>query len=198
MRLEVIRGVLRAGLRQFIGCAHYPAMDHGERYLGMKLDSKSAAAVLEGLVLKDGTLRQGNGAVGQRKPLAVPVIDVARPGSQRRGLLASYNGFIAGFDMTRVMGEDLTSEMLREHLRAKANAENGFSLGKRNSDPVGFVLDVAVRIVRAHRAAENDSAGMPGHRSRERIAKARPPNVERDTFRSQILPDGPRLGLMSM
>ena len=68
--------------------------------------------------------------------------------------------------------------MLRQHLRAEAEAEKGPLLAKRHADPVDLLLHEVVRVVGAHRAAEDDGARMAGEGFGQRIAVARAADVE--------------------
>ena len=51
---------------------------------------------------------------------------------------------------------------------------------------------IVVGVVGAHRAAEDDGAGMAGERLRQRIAEARPADIERIAPRLQAKADPPR------
>ena len=69
---------------------------------------------------------------------------------------------------------------------------------KRDGDPVDFPTDEIFLIVGAHRAAENDGAGMLGERRRQRIAKARPTHIQRKTELLQSVTDPSRGRMLLM
>ncbi len=78
--------------------------------------------------------------------------------------------------------------MLHQHLRAETDAEKRSALLQRHADPVGLLAHEVVRIVGAHRPAEDDRAGMLLHRLRQRVAEARLADVELEALRRQHLP----------
>jgi len=63
--------------------------------------------------------------------------------------------------------------------RTETDAEERLVAFQRHADPFDFAADVIVAVIGAHRAAENDRGRMLGHGRRQRIAKARPPHVQR-------------------
>ena len=180
--LDVLSRVLGAGLRQSSRFVDNPAMDHGERYFRMELKAERAAAVTKRLILKNGAFGQGNRILRERKPFAVPLINVAWPGPKHLGLVAGCDGLIASFDAAGMVRMDARPEIFGQHLRAKADPEKGFAFGQRYSDPIDLFLDIPVRIIRAHGTAENDRAGMAMHRAWQRIAKSRQANIKRDAI----------------
>ena len=76
------------------------------------------------------------------------------------------------------MKADGGAEMFGKHLRAQADAEIGLALAQGDCQPVDLLADVVVRIVGAHRAAEDDDAGMVVERFGKRVADARAADVE--------------------
>ena len=90
------------------------------------------------------------------------------------------------------MGVDPRPEMPRHHLGAEAEAEIGRSSLSGTLDPVDLALDEVVLVVGAHRAAEDHGAGMLRHRVGQRIAEARPADVERMAALPQQAPDAAR------
>ena len=180
--LDVLSRVLGAGLRQSSRFVDNPAMDHGERYFRMELKAERAAAVTKRLILKNGAFGQGNRILRERKPFAVPLINVAWPGLENVGLRAGGDGLIAGFDAASMVGMNTAAKILGQHLCAKADPEKGFAFGQRYSDPIDLFLNIPVRIVRAHGTAENDRAGMAMHRAWQGIAKSRQANIKRDAI----------------
>ena len=81
------------------------------------------------------------------------------------------------------------AELHRQHLRAEANAEKRPPLAQRNGDPVDLAANVIVRIVRAHRTAEDDRAGMRFQGVRQRVTEPWPADVEAMPKRAQHIAD---------
>jgi hypothetical protein len=79
-----------------------------------------------------------------------------------------------------------------QHLRAEANPQERTLLPQRHGDPVDLPADEIIPVVRAHRAAENDRAGVTLQRLRQGIAKARTPYVQRMAQRAQRIADTAR------
>jgi hypothetical protein len=84
---------------------------------------------------------------------------------------------------------DPTAEVLHQHLRAEADAEKRRPFFQGNADPVGFLPDEIVRVVGAHRPAENHRSSMLFHRGGQRIAEAGPADVQLETLLPQHLPE---------
>ena len=105
---------------------------------------------------------------------------MAREGAAEQPLRRSGRGdrVVADLDAAFGMRKHGLAEMAGEHLRTEADAQKRRILLQRDTDPVDLRLDVVVRIVGAHGAAEDDGAGVMGHRVRESIAEARTPNVK--------------------
>src|SRR5262249_28666524 len=74
---------------------------------------------------------------------------------------------------------DGAAEMARQELRAEADAEERLLLAQRHLEPVDLAPDELLLVVGAHRPAEDDGARMVRERLRQRVAEARPPDVER-------------------
>ena len=115
---------------------------------------------------------------GQRETLAMELVDHLRPMHQRLALLGRRKRIPADLDQPVAMALDLAAEMVDQHLRAEADAEEGPVLPERHVQPIGLALDELVAVVGAHRPAEHDRAGMAGQRFRQRVAERRPPDVE--------------------
>ena len=90
------------------------------------------------------------------------------------------------------MRRDPGAELLREHLRAQANSQKRPLLPQRNLDPVDLAANIIVRIVGAHRTAENDRAGVIIERFGQRIAKPRSPDIQPVSERPQRIADAAR------
>ena len=91
--------------------------------------------------------------------------------------------------MTFGMAAHLAAQMIDQHLRAEADAEQRLVLGQRHGEPVGLQADVVMVVISAHRPAEHDGAAVPAERVGKRIAERRPADVERKTARLQHLAD---------
>ena len=123
----------------------------------------------------------------------MPVIDAIRPRTaQRIAGGGRADRIVADLRAPLRMRRNGRAKMLRQHLRAKADAEKRALLGKRHRDPVDLARDVIVRIVGAHRAAEDHRARMIGERRRQLVTKARAPNVERISKRAERIADAAR------
>src|ERR1700760_2523792 len=113
------------------------------------------------------------------KSLAVPVIDACRPvRTERAAGIGRADRIVAAFDAALRMRRDLRAQLSGEHLRAQANTKERPLLAQGDFDPVDFPAHIFVRIVGAHRTAENDGAGMLVQRFWQGIAKSRTPDIE--------------------
>ena len=90
------------------------------------------------------------------------------------------------------MRRDLRAQLFGKHLRAQADAEKRPLLAQGNFDPVDLAADIIVGIVGAHRAAEDDRAGMLVQCVRQGIAEPRTPDVEGMAERPQRIADPSR------
>src|SRR5262245_59775419 len=86
---------------------------------------------------------------------------------------------IADLGVAVGMTVDAAAEVMRQHLRAEADTEKRLLLPERNREPVDLAANEIIGIVRAHRAAKIDGAGVVRHALRQRIAEARAAQVER-------------------
>ena len=124
-------------------------------------------------------LGQQFGAGRQIEPFAVPLIDAFGPGlddgeaGRRRP-----DRIIADLGVALGMAKHFAAELPREHLGAEADAEKRLVLLKRHADPIDLAPDVIVLVIGAHRAAENDGAGMFRHGRRQGIVEARAAHIE--------------------
>ena len=144
-------------------------------------------------------MRQQLGAGGQLEAFAMPVIDMRRPvGEKRTPRLGRSDRVIADLGQALRVERDFGAEMLGEHLRAEADAEERPLLPQRHFDPVDLARDIIVAVIGAHRAAEDHRAGMGIQRFRQRIAEARPANVERMAERTQGVADAARRRVLLM
>ena len=77
------------------------------------------------------------------------------------------------------VGVDAAAEVQRQHLGAEADAKEGFLFRQRHRQPVDLLADEVIGVVGAHGAAEDHRAGVLGHGGGQRVAEARPTDVER-------------------
>ena len=75
---------------------------------------------------------------------------------------------------------------------------NGLCSLKRDADPIDLAADEIVRIVGAHRTAEDDGAGVFRHGRRQRILEARAAHIERIAEIAQRIADAAGGGVLSM
>ncbi len=162
----------------------------------MKLQ-RIGAAVAERLHLEQVALGQQLGARRQVEALAVPLIDLFRPGiDDGKTRIGRPDRVIADLGMTLRMRENLAAQRPGAHLRAEADAEERLVLLERNRDPVDLAADEIVGVVGAHRPAENHRAGMLRQARRQRIAEPRPAHVELVAELRQGTADTARRGML--
>src|SRR5215469_14132331 len=146
----------------------------------MKLQRKSGAVVTEGLHWKRVALRQQFRAKRQVEALAMPLIDLLRPGIAHHAAdIGRPDRVIADFGVTIGMPVDAAAEMMRQHLRAEADAEKRLLLLQRHGEPIDLATDEIGGVIRAHGSAKGNGAGVAGHGLGQRIAEARATQVER-------------------
>src|SRR5579863_6260515 len=170
----------RLGARhlQAVMPARRPTVHHGVGHVGMKLQRVSAP-VAKRLHLEHVAFGKKLGPVRQIEPLAVPLIDLLGPViDHRKAGRGRPDRVIADLGVAGRMTKNPAAERPRTHLRAEADAEKRLLLFDRDGNPVDLAVDEFVRVIGAHRAAEDDGAGMIAQRLRQRIAEARPAHVE--------------------
>jgi hypothetical protein len=96
-------------------------------------------------------------------------------------------GIIADLYQLLAVAADLAAEFLDHHLGAEADAEKGLALRQRHADPVDLPVHEGVRVVGAHRPAENHGARVPVHGVREGVAEAGLADVEGKAAFDQLL-----------
>ena len=96
------------------------------------------------------------------------------------------------------VGLHLAAEMFGQHLRAKTDAEKGLVFLQRHLQPVDFGFDVVMRIVSAHRSAEDDGARVFLQRLRQVVAERRAPYIQTIPFFHQHLADAAGRGTFLM
>src|SRR5215468_6183724 len=159
----------------------------------MELQREGGPAIAEGLHRKRIAFRQQVGAERQIEALAVPLVDLLRPGiADHAADIGRPDRVIADLGVAVGMPVDAAAEVMRQHLRAEADAEEWFLLLERHSEPVDLAANEIVGIVRAHRAAEIDRAAVVRHGLRQWIAEARAAQVERMAALAQGMTDAPR------
>src|SRR5262245_56721171 len=155
-----------------------PAMHHRVGHIGMELEAEGLA-ILERLVWKVAALREQIRADGKLKTLAMPMINMVRPvPAERYSSPGRPDRVIAHLRAAFWMRRHAGPEMERKHLRAEADAKKRPLLPERDGDPLDLAADVVVRVVRAHRAAEDDGSCMLIERLRQRVAEARLADIE--------------------
>src|SRR4029077_4337794 len=90
------------------------------------------------------------------------------------------------------MRRDPGAKLPCQHLRAETDSQEWTLLGQRDGDPVDLAANELITVVRAHRSAENHGARMALQSFGKRIAKARPPYIERISELSQRVADPAR------
>src|SRR5262245_37277767 len=96
------------------------------------------------------------------------------------------------------MWVDARTEVAGHHLRTKADSEIGLLVAQRHTDPVNFAMHKLLGVIGTLRPTEDHCTCVVIHRLRQRIAKARAPDVERIAKLRQSLTDsaGRRVFLM--
>jgi len=192
------RKILRTGRRQLVRGGRAPAPHHRITHFRMELDAIRARPVADGLVLEVLAGREDLEPGNALEALAMPLVDVRRPRPEppadgRRG-----DRPIADFRAPVAMRGDAAAQVTNHHLRTEAHAEKGHRLTQRHADPVDFILNPAIAVVGAHRAAEHHGPRMVGQRGRQRIAEGRAANVERMAASGQQPADPARARLFAM
>src|SRR5262249_4491040 len=162
------------------GAARRPPAHHGVGDFRVELHPVCGRAPAEHLHREGLALGQKPGATGQVEAFAVPLVDVIRP--RRAQVLAGPrrpDRIVADLHMAVAMAVDGAAEMARQDLRAEADAEEWLLLAPRPPEPLDLAPDELLLVVGAHRPAEDDGARMVRERLRQRVAEARPPDVER-------------------
>jgi len=167
--------------------------------LGVELDAVGGRPVAKGLHLEDIAFGEQLGAGRQAEAFAMPLVDHLRP-SLHQGVRGRRHPdrIVADLGLAFGVKPDRGAKVSRQHLGAKANPQIGLVLGERHLDPLDLVADEVVRIIDAHRPAENDGARVHRQRFRERVAKSRPTDVHRNAAGLKVVADaaGSRLLLM--
>src|SRR5262249_52916155 len=105
---------------------------------------------------------------------------------------------IADLDFTLRVKRNCRAKVARQHLRAETNPQKGLALAERHPDPFDLRANIAVRIVDAHRSAENDRSRMSRQCVWQWIAASRSANVQSNSAGLEVVADaaGSRLLLM--
>ena len=169
-----------------------PAMHHRVSHVGMKLEAE-AMIQSKRFHREVAALRQQFGAHGKFKSLVVPMVDMIRP--VRTDLEPCRGGadrIISDLRAALRMRRNAGAELHGEHLGAQANSQKRPLLPERDRDPLDLLANEIIRIVGAHRAAENDGAGMAIQRLRKGIAKTRASDIQFVSERPQRVADAAR------
>jgi hypothetical protein len=170
----------RARKRQAFAGPGGPPAHHRQSDFRMELETKGARPIAKGLRLEILAFGKKGSSVWQVEPFAMPLVDSGRE-SARTDLMALFgriDWMIANLDPPLRMRANAVAEMPGQHLRAQADAEEGFFFLQRNFDPIDFAPDPIVLVVCAHRAAEDHGADVAIEGLRQRVAKRRPADVE--------------------
>lgn len=92
----------------------------------------------------------------------------------------------------------LAAQMFGQHLRAETDAEKGLVFLQRHLQPVNFGFDIIMRVIGAHRAAEDDGARMFLQRLRQVIAERGAPYIQPVALFHQHLADAAGRGTFLM
>ena len=175
---EVVMARPGARLFKLRMAARGPAMHHRVGDVGMKLQAERMLET-ERLHREVASLGQQFSAQRKFKSFAVPMVDVSRPVradlDPRR---CRADRVISDLRTALRVRRDPRAELSGEHLRAQANSEKRTLFPQRHGNPVDLLANEVLRIVGAHRSAENDRAGMAVQRFRKGIAKPRTPDVK--------------------
>src|SRR5437667_5189131 len=186
--------VARPRARQFEAriAARGPAMHHRVGHVGMKLEAE-AMIQPKGFDREVAALRQQFGTGGKFKSFMVPMVDMIRPvRTDLEPCRGRPDRIISDLGPALRMRRNPGAELRSEHLGAQANSQKRPLLPERDRDPVDLPADEIIRIVDAHRAAENDGAGMAIQRLRKGIAKTRASDVQSVSERTQRIADAAR------
>ncbi len=181
-----------------MGAMDDPTLHHGAGEFRMKLQAPGMLAVTDRLIAVEVTLGEQFASMRQVEPFAVEVIDHLRPAHEQAAVLGWTDRIPADLDQTVPVGGDLSAKIADHHLCAETDAEERLLLLQRNGDPVDFIANELVRIVCAHRPAEDDGSGVSGQRLWKRVAERRSADVERITFLEQHLADPARARALLM
>ncbi len=167
----------------------------------MELEADRASAVSIGLI---GKIRAAGGdefgAVRQVEPVGVPLIGAARKGFRAEPVRggSGRNREIADLAALVLESEHAGAERARQHLRPEADAKKRLLLCERDLEPVDLALEPFVRVVRAHRTAEDDNAVVPGEGFRQRLVEAWPADVEAHAHLAKRPADAPGRRMLLM
>ena len=96
------------------------------------------------------------------------------------------------------MRANRSAQLPGQHLGTKADTQEWLFLLQGNADPVDLARNPVVRVIGAHRAAEDHRTVMPGQGLRQGLAKARPADVEVVAALHQVMADPARCGGFGM
>src|SRR5262245_33974947 len=178
--------------------ARGPQADGGVGGIGVKWP-RVGASLSAGWHWKATARRQQVASGRKVKALTVPLIDLLGPWvADCKSALSRADRIVTYLRMSIRVRIDAAAEMTREHLGAKANAEERFALFERHRNPIDLAAHEIIFVIGAHRAAEDDRARMLGHARRQRVAIARAANVERKAALHQSVPDPAGRGALLM
>src|SRR6516225_1563695 len=184
---------LGIGQQHSVMPARGPAAHHGVSHVRVKLQRIGRPAVAEGLHREGIALCEQVRTERKVEPLAMPLVDLLRPGiADAASELSGPDRIVSNLGVTVRMPVHAAAEMMRQHLRAETDAEKRLLLTQRHREPVDLAPDEIVGVVRAHRAPEDDGGCVLGHAVGKSIAKARAARIERIAAVGQRMTDTPR------
>src|SRR6185437_9274046 len=184
--------VARLGARQVRVAARGPAAHRAEGHVGVELEAERVAPAVR-LHREVIALGEQLGAMRQLESLAMPMIDLRGPvRAERQPGGSGTDRIIADLDQALRMRRDGGAQLLGQHLRAEADADERPLLAQGDFDPVDLAPHIVVAIIGAHRATQNHGASMFVERFGQEIAETRTAKIERMPKRAQRVADSPR------
>src|SRR6478752_4425365 len=122
--------------------ARGPPAHHGVGHVGMELQREGGSAVTERLHREGIALRQQVRAERQVETLAMPLVNLLRPGIAHGAAdIGRPDRVVADLGVAVGMTIDAAAEMVREHLRAETDAEEWLLLLERHAQPIDLAAD---------------------------------------------------------
>ncbi len=159
----------------------------------MELEAIGRLPIAEGLCLEVVAPGKKRRTAGQIEALAVPLIDLTgkAAGAHPMPLFGWMNRIIADLDPPLGMRADRVTEMARQHLRAKADAQKWLAFLERNPNPLDLTAQPSLFVIDAHRTAKNNDTGVIFQCRWQRVAEPGTPDVEFKALRPQNPSEAP-------
>src|SRR5688572_24026710 len=181
------------------GIGARPAVDLRVGDLRVELDADGRAAVAHDLVGKRAVGHSQQPATARNvEALAMPLVDVVGHLAESPRTVDPADRVIADLDIAMLTMIDPGAEILRQHLRAEADAEERLVLLQRDADPLDLAADERIAVVGALRAAEDDGAAVMLERLRQWIVETASAHIQRVTVALEPLADMARVGMALM